>query len=230
MAVNPDVHVTGKLDSVIGTSGASKPTQGWVEVQLCNYAGQVPDIPSEGTVAKLTDKVRVNADGTWTIDLYSNVLIYPQETYYTFTIMDKNGDIAQIKAYRFVAAGSFDFATLRPIDPNIPPSNLPPPPLGDELVDVPYSPTPNFDDQDLYTAFRIVLTGDAAAQTFVGHIGQLYTFIIIQDGAGGHAFTWPPNCFNATAVNKFGAWTTIQTFILNDDQKLYAIAPGTYFL
>jgi hypothetical protein len=181
----------------------------------------------QGLTARIsTGNIIVGADGTFTFTVVANDEIAPAGTYYAVTIRDDNGDIAQVNAYRFTSDNqNYNLNVIDPYDPNQPPPPLPPLIIPQLLV-VPFSATPNFDGS-AYTAWQITLTGNVTSSTLSGLVvGNLYTFILRQDSAGGHAFAFPPNCFNASApVNTAVNGYTIQTFVA-DGGSLYAIGPG----
>lgn len=78
-----------------------------------------------------------------------------------------------------------------------------------------------------FTAYEVTLIGDVTSSTFSGIVGY-YTFIIIQDGTGGHAFTWPSSFVNEAAPSPTAGGSLIQTFFW-DGVSGYAIAPGMVF-
>jgi hypothetical protein len=204
------VTVTGKL----AASADSVPVQGSVDVMLCGYGSQVPRVNGDSLVARIsTTALPAASDGTFTFDCAGNDSIVPIGTYYAITIRDENGDIAQVNAYRFIGSGSYDLGITDPYDPNQPPPPLPPL-ITNLLLVVPWSAEMEFPG-DIYTTFRATLSGDVTSSTAPDTVqGNLYTFIIIQDATGGHAFSWPPNCYNASPVNPKPNGITVQTFVM----------------
>jgi hypothetical protein len=228
----PDVTLVGRLDTILGTAIAEEPPNtgvvvgGSVSIQLCGYGSQIPRLPGDGMFARITDEPPVLPSGYFTTFLFNNTLIEPDGTYYTVTIRDENGDIAQVNAYRFTVGGYVDISLATPYDPNQPPPPLPPL-LTDQLLVVPWSATPEFPG-DVFTTFRITLTGDVTSSTAPGTVqGNLYTFIIFQDAAGGHEFTWPSNCRNASPIDPSPNAITIQTFVMGLT-LLVPISPATW--
>lgn len=64
--------------------------------------------------------------------------------------------------------------------------------------------------------FQITLTGNVTAPTLSGlTAGAKVTFILIQDGAGGHSFTWPTNVQNASTIETTPNARDIQEFIFD---------------
>jgi hypothetical protein len=230
MAVAPDVHIFGKLDDISSTegTGVSVPNEGVVTVQLCGYGSQIPHVAGEAMLSRVTSVLPVAGDGTFAVDLFNNTLIVPEGTYYTFTIANENGDITQVNAYLLSSSGSFDLDSVAPYDPTQPPPPLPPL-VVNELLIVTAADNMVFDGS-VYTAFKTTLDGNVTQPVFENMIpGNLYTFIILQDGTGGHSFVWPSNVSNATPVNGNPNGTTIQTFVADENGILHAIAPGTYY-
>lgn len=75
-----------------------------------------------------------------------------------------------------------------------------------------------------YTAYEILLASDVTSSIFSGGNGY-YVFIIIQDGVGGHLFTWPTTFVNAAVVLPTPGGSLTQLFFY-DSAKAYAVAPG----
>lgn len=216
--------VTGKLEA----STNSTVVVGSVNVQLCGYGSQVPRINGVALVGQITTQnIEAGADGTFTFSVAGNDSISPAGTYYAVTVLDANGDIAQTNAYLFLSTtSSYDLTLIDPYDPNQPPPPLPPL-LTNQLLIVPWSATPEFPGDELAT-WRITLTGDVTSSTAPDTLqGNLYTFIILQDSVGDHAFAFPPNCVNATPVNPTPNGITIQTFVMGVSD-LVPIGAGTY--
>jgi hypothetical protein len=235
MSVSPDVTLTGTLNNAVSTTaGTAEKEFGSVTIALCGYGSMTPRVQNQAVFGRVTS-LTIAVDPTtaeFSVSLYSNGLIQPQGTYYTVTTRDSNGDVVQIEAY-YLMPGSWDLSDLQPYDPSQPPPPFPPLIIS-QLEIVPYSSAPNFDGTD-YTAFKITLTGDvngATLGTFVP--GNLYTFLIVQDGVGGHAFTWPSgpapsNLYNGAPVDQDPNSTTVQTFVADDAGVLWAIGPGTWY-
>lgn len=217
--------ITGTLEAAINL----EVELGAVEVQLCGYGSQVPRVNGIALIARLTcDDIAVAANGTFSFGVHGNDEISPAGTYYTVTIRNANGDIAQVNAYRFIASGNppYDLNLIDPYDPNQPPPPLPPL-ITNLLLVVPWSATPAFPG-DVYTAFRVTLTGAVTSSTAPDTVqGNLYTFIIAQDAIGGHPFAWPANCVNASPINPDPNGFTVQTFVM-DTSNLRAIGPATW--
>jgi hypothetical protein len=217
--------VTGTLQNTLGTTGP-----GQVTVQLCGYGGSIPranGVALYSSVSTEPADIPVTAAGTFTFEVDGNDTISPAGTYYTVTIADMNGDAVQVNAYRFIGTGSFDLNLIEPYDPNQPPPPLPPL-ITDLLLVVPWSATPEFPG-DTYTSFRITLDGNVTSTTAPGAVsGNLYTFIIFQDAVGGHAWVWPNNCINGSAINLNPNGLTVQTFVMGLN-NLVAIGPATWW-
>lgn len=82
-------------------------------------------------------------------------------------------------------------------------------------------------------AFSFILSNDVASSVFDMSVtpprGSEFCFIIVQDGVGGHQFTWPTICVGAPMVGPTPGQTTIQKFILLDGPVLAASGPPMYF-
>jgi hypothetical protein len=211
---------------------------GSIDIALCGYGSYSPKGAGQGGSAgiimdaEIKDLQATAANNTYEVELVGNDVIVPAGTYYTFTLKNDNGDILQISAYQFEDAGTYDLGNTAPIDPSGPP--LPPPqPIRDELVIVDQD-SPWFIGDD-GTSFQMTLTHDVGGAAVSGITpGNLYTFIIIQDGVGGHIFEWPTGDLpsgiqNGSAINMKPNGQTIQTFVADSSTKLYPIAPATWY-
>lgn len=228
MSISPDVILSGKLGAILSTGATTQPDYGSVEIALCGYGPQVPKVAGEAILSLVTQDQDLSAStgNQFQVHLFSNNLVTPPGTYYTVTTKDANGDIVQTEAYYF-EPGAWDLSLLVPYDPGQPPPPLPPLIIS-QLQIVGPSANPVFDGT-YYTAFQITLPGDVTLATFQNMIpGNLYTFIIIQDGAGAHQFGWPANANNATAIDQSPYSTTTQTFVAIEGGVLYAIGAGTW--
>lgn len=229
----PNVIVTGELITLFTVAGAGNaaPEFGSLDVALCGYGSFTPEIQG-AKISLMTQSIAMQppndpSAGNFEILLYSNDLITPPGTYYTFTVRNANGDIVQCEAY-ILSNGQYDLTQLTPIDPDQPPPILPTPAPAPEILYVPADWNMVFDGST-YTAFTTTLPGNVNAPTIQNMVpGNLYTFVIIQDGSGGHIFTWPAGCHGATAPNLQPNGMVTQTFIAFDATNLYAIAPGAY--
>jgi hypothetical protein len=94
---------------------------------------------------------------------------------------------------------------------------------------VAFSPTPVFNGANAQ-GFNLTLTGDVTSSSFTNgtQAPALVAFRIQQDGAGGHAFVWPPNTHGAGVVNANPNVKSQQLFMRNTDGSLDALAPIVY--
>lgn len=239
MAVAPDVILTGRLGEILAGASTPPPTTappefGTVEVALCGYGSQIPRVAGDSMFALVTQSVITQPKGdpnagAFEIIFYSNRLITPEGTYYTVTIKDSNGDIVQVDAYVFPSSGTFDLTTLSPFDPSISPPSIPPL-IFNQLQILGAADDMVFDGAN-YTAFKTTLGGDVTQPIMENMVpGNLYTFIIVQDGGGGHRFLWPPSTRNGALIDPRPNATTIQTFVCDENSVLWAIGPGTAYL
>lgn len=219
--------ITGNLKT-----SSTDPVQGQVEVMLCGYGSRVPRVNGTGLVARITDTadIPVDSSGAFTFNVYGNDLISPAGTYYAVTIRDDNGDIAQINAYRFLSTTpTYDLDLIDPYDPNQPPPPLPPL-ITNMLQIVGLQPSNSWDcDGGNYLSFKINATQNGLIDIQYVSPGNLYTFIVVQDATGGRQVTWAANILNAAPVNPMPNGITVQTFVCDDQNNLYAIGPGTYY-
>ena len=218
------VTVTGKLESAANGTAVV----GGVELMLCGYGSWVPRVNGKALVARIQDSsIVVGGDGSFSFTVDPNDTIAPDGTYYTVTIKDDNGDVAQINAYRFLSfPETYDLNIIDPYNPDLPPPPLPPFGL---LVILPPSANMVFDGL-LFASFKTTLNVNVTAPVFRHMVpGNLYTFILQQNATGGFTFAWPANVHNATMVDPTPNGGTIQTFIADESGDLWPIGPGTYY-
>lgn len=207
-----------------------------VDIMLCGYGSRSPvsrGVGSESGSYYTAEKRGITPTlpgNEFNVVVTGNDLIQPAGTYYTVIIRDSNGDILQCNAYLFLGSNDYDLTTTDPYDPTQPPPPLPPLILNQLLGVGVADPTVFSGDQ--YTAWKIILTGDVDTIEVTDLIpGNLYTFIIQQDGTGGRAFNWDSagNVFNAAPVNPDPGAYTVQTFVCDDNLDLYAIGAGMWW-
>jgi len=220
------VTVTGKLESAANGTAVV----GGIEVMLCGYGSRVPRVNGKALVARIQDSnITVQADGSFSFTVDPNDTISPIGTYYTVTVKDDNGDVAQINAYRFLSIpASYDLNLLDPYDPNqIPP---PLPPLLQNLLLVLGATFNMVFDGTTYPSFKTTIGGNVDFPTIQNmRPGNLYTFIIVENSPGGFRFLWPSTMHNAALVDTNPDSTTVQTFVADENGELWAIGPATYY-
>lgn len=223
--------ITGTLETILG----SEAVDGTIEVALCGYGSRVPRMNGQALAARITDSaVTVDVDGTFEFEVTGNDQIAPAGTYYTVTVKDDNGDTVQVNAYQFLSTTpTYDLNLIDPYDPNQPPPPLPP--LLSNNLDLVAGDVDAHFDGGTVTSWKIILTQDVN-QAYLTNIlpGNLYTFIIVQDAAGGHFFQWPSGpppagLHNGPYINQAPNATTIQTFVADENSQMYPIGPATYF-
>lgn len=87
-----------------------------------------------------------------------------------------------------------------------------------------FSSTPIFTPSPVGSCgFQITLTGNVTSSTFNTSglsAGQLFKFIVIQDGTGGHAFSWPSQCAVKPIIGGAASQTSVQSYIWNGTQLI----------
>jgi hypothetical protein len=97
-------------------------------------------------------------------------------------------------------------------------------------ADLPVAAQPSFSATPVFNgannnAFIMTLSGNVTSSTFSnGVIGQLYTFVIKQDGTGGRVFTWPANVKGQGTIDPTAGIANIQQFIW-DGTNLLSVNP-----
>lgn len=216
------VTISGTLKNASGTAEL-----GSIVLKLRGYGQQVPRVSGSTLIANTAaTPVAVGTDGTFSVPVYSNDQIVPPGTYYTVSVMDANGTVVQVQAYRFNAPqAAFDLNTFPPFDPT---GGLVGTIPANQLVTVPWSPMPHFDGTAGLT-FDFSLQSPVAASFVDNPVpGNLYTFIVTQAGQPG-TFAWPATVNGGSPISSVPLSVTIQTFVCRADQTLDAIAPAMYY-
>ncbi len=129
--------------------------------------------------------------------------------------------LAQLKQVKGSDLEAVDVSPLM-VNPN---SGLATDPNGSNRVAVPFSATPTF-DVSIAPTVSMTLAGDVTGATAINLIdGQSVTFLICQDGTGGHAFAWPANILGGMQVGADAGSCSAQSFV-SDGTKLYATSTG----
>lgn len=102
------------------------------------------------------------------------------------------------------------------------------PPMA-RAVAVAFAPTMTFDLSE-GVAQSVTLAGNVSASSAINAANSVYTFAIIQDGAGGHSFAWPSNFYGGggiSAANGTAAANTaaVQSFLYIPASNLF-VATG----
>lgn len=223
MSLTPQIHLTINLDDYSGVQIGSAGTPAYVRVALCGFGSFLPRVPGTTFIGKIaswpSDIPYIGAP--LTLDLFGNDVITPVGTYYTISILDTNKNVLHCNAYVFTGGFTADLSSLSPTFPSYIPNVM------GSLVTMPFAASESFDCRlvDGPIAFDLTLTGDVTSSVLVAPFaGQIVTFIITQDGTGGHAFAWPSNVFNHVTVNAAPNSTTVQSFVARANGNLYPIA------
>ena len=94
---------------------------------------------------------------------------------------------------------------------------------------VAFSATPVFDPTLFaFPTFTMTLTGDVTSSTCAnGTPGQIATFVITQDGTGGHAFAYPAIFQGESNVDNSANAVTVQSFVCITSSSWRARSPGS---
>jgi hypothetical protein len=244
MATLPQVTVTATMQDLLGALvPGSKLT-----MTLCGYGSQVPRIAGTSLLARVAPlPVLTPAGGFISQPIYGNYQITPAGTYYTFAVTDDSGNVVQLNAYQFLAAGIFDLSNtplyipapgitypLNPVYTN-PTGNLQTIASsitinGNLIVTgtingasspVIVDPTTGIFDGSLGSGFKLTLSQLVNA-TFVNMAGKLLVTVrVVQPAAGPTwACNWPANLRNAGMVNPGNSSRSVQLFTVDTDGSL----------
>jgi hypothetical protein len=171
-----------------------------------------------GQVAGQSLIVNLDANGKvpGTPQLWASDELNPQ-TPYTVSICSGAGGLGPIASATWLIAGASPIDLALMINTSASPVGLPA--IGPAYIVVPFSATAAFvyagGFQPVLT-FEMTLTGAVTAPTVSGLLpGQLVIFKLIQDAAGGHAFSWPGIVKNPLALDPAPNTRNVQIFVYN---------------
>jgi hypothetical protein len=254
MPVLPQATIIATMNDLVG---AIQPNS-TLTVQLCGYGSQVPRIPGTSMIAKTSPQAfTAGATGIVTMALWSNDVITPANTYYTFTVTDDAGNVVQLNAYQFLGPGTYDLSSIALFNP-APPAIIALNPVltnppgavlqiingsltivgnlvvtgsingGGGIYTVAPSATPVFDGA-LGSSFKITLDQAVTSSTAPAMAGKLLVpFQILQDATGGWPFVWPATVFGGGEVNPAPGARSTQIFAVDTDGSLHWASPMVY--
>ena len=198
MPAAPTFTLTATLEDITGQPAGSTANPAKLQIMLCNFGLYLPAVPGNNNQTKIFIEI-LSTGAQISVPLWGNDDISPTGTYYAITVIDGLGRVVQSGAYLITGSGTHDLSTLTQLIPT--PAPPAPPPINSELEIVTATAPPTF-HANTYLAFKLTLTQSFGSSVISGGVqGNLYTFCILQDGAGGHTFTWPPNTYNMPAIN-----------------------------
>lgn len=134
-------------------------------------------------------------------------------TFYYVTFYDQNNArIGNPATWQFTqAAGStVDIGTMVNITPGGPAVSFP---FGEQLQAS--SAAMSFSASS-FNQFRTNMTSNVASSSMVGGVkGTTYVFYFVQDGTGGHTFSWPANVIDAQAIDTTANAVSEQAFFFD---------------
>jgi hypothetical protein len=200
---------------------------GWMDMQL-NQDAAVIASPFGFVAGGVRIRFRFDSAGNLlgSCRVYSNAELSPQ-TQYLVNFFDQNG--SRINANPVIwqfsqpNGSTVDIGTIVPAAQGV---VSVPSPFSFQVV--PFSAAAAFVGlSNTNMVFQMTLTGNVTAPTLSGlTAGAKVTFILIQDGAGGHTFTWPTNVKNAQTLGTAPNERDIQEFVY-DGSNCYPVDPQT---
>jgi len=117
MPVTPQITVTGNLDDIFGAPDLNAS----VVIQLCGFGANIPRIVGTALIAKTLPIAVAAPAGSFSVLLWGNDVITPGPliTYYTFTIVDDQGNVIATAGYQLSGSGTQDLSTLTPYIPAV---------------------------------------------------------------------------------------------------------------
>lgn len=218
MPATPLITLTAKLadvrNIVVGATG--KPSI--LRITLCGFGNVLPCIPGTCNIDKPGPIDIRTTNGTISIPLFGNDVIFPANTYYAIELLDDALNAVMTGAYQFTGSGAIDLSSapqiLQPAQAN--------PWLGYLALTWTGSGSLVLSGQ-LAKTFDVTLQANAAPTITNLVKGDRVQFIIAQDGAGGHTWTWPANVKNPPLVSTDSNAITTANFIMRADGNLYPV-------
>jgi len=119
--MTPDVTLTGLLHTIAGA-----PDAGTVSITLVNYGSNQPQVQGNSIMSQVVTKVQAASDGTFSVNLWGNDQITPQNTLYEVAIYPSGSQaVTSVKTYR-LNSGTYDLSNLIPVQTSLPPSAFTP--------------------------------------------------------------------------------------------------------
>jgi len=229
MPLTPQITLTATLNDFSGNQIGTAASPAYLRIALCGFGQYLPRIPGTTMVAKIASwPYDLPYQGAQiSVPLWGNDVISPAGTYYAISILDGAKNVIQSGGYVLTGTQTVDLSNLSP--------SFPPPPVNPSitagLVTIPFSATPVFNCSLIAgpIAFDLTLTGNVISSTLISpYPGQIVTFFIGQNSAGGWTFVWPSNVVNADLINNTPNSESTQTFVARANGNLYPIGPMTY--
>jgi hypothetical protein len=250
----PQITLTATLQDAFGNTDVGAQ----LRITLAGFGGIMPRVNGTSMLSRAQQKAKQVAGVPISVTIFGNDVITPGPslTFYCIEIFDSKNNIVQSGNYQLNGAGAIDLSTLNQYFPPPPPvigqsAVITNPPGGalqtingsitivgnlivtgtisnNALVTVASSAAPLFDGA-LGGSFKMVLTSDTVLQNVVNMANKLVVpIMLIQDGTGGHAFTWAGNTKNGGFVNPGPNARSVQMFFPDTDGTLYQAAPMVY--
>lgn len=219
----PALTITGTLQDIFGNVDDDAS----IVIQLCGYGSQVPRVSGTALLAK-TAPIAIDCPaGTFSTKIYGNDVILPGGTYYTIQLLDDNGNVVQVNAYKFTGSGTVNVSTLTPYTPFVPaPTPAPQPGALYVVVAFLFNAVFNALNTAGIITFDMTLTGDLTAPTLTGLTpGQFINFVFQQDGTGGHAVTPPAQVYGMGVPDTTPNAISSQLFWVRGDGNVYNLGP-----
>lgn len=107
---SPSVTVTGSLQDLTGAANV-----GSVQIQLQNYGNNVPRVSGTSILVQLITTAVANGSGAFSVTVWGNDQITPNDTYYIVQFLDAAGAVIASIPYRFTGSGTVDLSSLTPL-------------------------------------------------------------------------------------------------------------------
>lgn len=119
----PQITLTATLQTLSGTAAGTTANPAKLVITLCGYGLTLPQIAGTSTIAKKKQTVSAPSGTQVTVLLWGNDVITPlNQTFYSITVLDGEGNVVQTGNYRFTGMQTIDLSEATQIFPVVPPA------------------------------------------------------------------------------------------------------------
>lgn len=212
----PPITLNAHLETILATADEA----GYLQIALCNFGLIPPCIPGVAMLANAGIPQTFGPQGgsPLSVQLWGNDVITPAGTFYSIAVLDGRKNIVQGGCYELTGAGPYDLSNLAPILPV--PYSYPGPYVLNPAASGPLVLSTGGWSGPI--VFDVTLVGNVTSVAVLGLIrGQFVEFLIRQNGAGNHAWTWPAIAHNTPVINAAPNSVSSSAFVVDNNLQLY---------
>lgn len=119
----PQITLTATLQTLSGTAAGTTANPAKLVITLCGYGLTLPQIAGTSTIAKKKQTLYAPSGTQVMVLLWGNDVITPlNQTFYSITVLDGEGNVVQTGNYRFTGTQAIDLSDATQIFPVVPPA------------------------------------------------------------------------------------------------------------